>query len=193
MIFSNFHSALKETCWFVLWIYSSWNSSRAPLALSCQTIGQQKGYGRCVWNIILSTGNFEKTAWDSCEQLWVPSRSEAVAVDRVTDTATPYGSVGSPFVCLFLSPGRAPHGLELIFCHGPKLQLPFLLPSRLGCSSAVTHLRFHLIVLTSSLCFHFFPKETSSAPAPLLVCQECSSPLSPGHCCTSASSLLALG
>ena len=103
-----------------------------------------------------------------------------------------YGSASSPFVCLFLAPGHALHGLELTFCHGPKLQLPFLLPSHLGCSSAVTHLRFHLIALTSSLCFHFFPSKTSSGSAPLLVCQECSNLLNPGHCCTSACSLLAL-
>lgn len=190
MIFRNFWSALKETCWFVLWIYSSWNSSRAPLALSCQTIGQQKGYGRCVWNIILSTGNLRKQPGSHVSSPGYPR--DPRRWQRIEWQTRPLlrSSAGSPFVHLSLSPGRAPLGLELVFRHGPEVQLPFHLPARLGPSSAVTGC--HLTALTTLSAFTSFPARPALDPAPWLVCQECSNPLNPGHCCTSASSLLAL-
>lgn len=47
---------LKNRLILFLWVYSSWNSLRVPLDSNCQTTGQLNGYGRCVWNITLSTG-----------------------------------------------------------------------------------------------------------------------------------------
>lgn len=165
MIFRIFWSALKETCWFVFCIYSSWNSLRAPLALSSQTIGQQKGYGRCVWNIILSTGNLRKQPGihvSSPVYPWDPRRRQQIEWQTRPLLG---GSAGSPFVHLSVTwPCSSAWNCSSAMVQ--KSSCPSFYPPALALLP-LSLTGCHLTALTSSLCIHFFPSETSSGPCPL--------------------------
>lgn len=122
---------LKNRLILFLWVYSSWNSLRVPLDSNCQTTGQLNGYGRCVWNITLSTGkgvtmpNLVQVRWDgwhgrcicvlhqSCISPWLSLLPAAMLQCAI-------------WFCCLLSPPSPPwacHWSTRLFCYPPPKPL----------------------------------------------------------------------